>query len=220
MKIDRDAVPFVTAASVPAVVAMATGHRRVAGGFAGLAVAVAAFFRDPDRTVDSGAPVDPDVVLAPADGKVMVAGPAEDHAPAGEWSQVSIFLSLADVHMNRTPYGGRVTSVTRQPGRYLAAYRAESANENERSEITVVREVDGAERKVVFRQVVGVLARRIVTRVEAGRDLATGERMGLMRFGSRMDVFVPPEAKLLVSVGQRVVAGETELARFTRSDRS
>ena len=136
-------------------------------------------------------------------------------APPGEWSQVSIFLSLADVHINRAPYGGRITEVTHRPGRFLAAYRAESANQNERSEITVERDVRGSSRRIVFRQVVGVLARRVVTRVAAGQTVSTGDRIGLMRFGSRMDVFVPTDARLLVAVGQRVVAGETELARWT-----
>jgi phosphatidylserine decarboxylase len=200
----------------PALVAAALRRPRTAITLGVLAAAVAAFFRDPDRTPDAGEPIDPDLVLAPADGKVMYAGPAEDEvAPPGEWSQVSIFLSLADVHINRAPYGGRITEVTHQPGRFLAAYRAESANQNERTELVVEREVGGTTRRVVFRQVVGVLARRLVTRVAAGDSVATGGRIGLMRFGSRMDVFVPPEARLLVAVGQRVVAGETELARWT-----
>jgi phosphatidylserine decarboxylase len=216
MRIDRDAGPFVAVLAGPALVAAALRRPRTAITLGVLAAAVAAFFRDPDRTPDAGEPIDPDLVLAPADGKVMYAGPAEDEvAPPGEWSQVSIFLSLADVHINRAPYGGRITEVTHQPGRFLAAYRAESANQNERTELVVEREVGGTTRRVVFRQVVGVLARRLVTRVAAGDSVATGGRIGLMRFGSRMDVFVPPEARLLVAVGQRVVAGETELARWT-----
>jgi phosphatidylserine decarboxylase len=179
-----------------------------------LPVAVAAFFRDPDRGPDRD-PVGDDVVLAPADGKVMYAGPAQAGvAPEGEWLQVSIFLSVLDVHINRAPYGGRVTDVTYRPGRWLAAYRAESATENERSEITVEREVDGAPRKVVFRQIVGVLARRVVTRAAPGDLLATGQRIGLMKFGSRMDVFVPTDASLEVSEGVRTTAGETVLARW------
>ena len=220
MNVDRDAAPFVAAATAPALLALATGHRRVAVGFGVVAVAGAASSRAPDRAVDGGRVPDAEVGGAPADGKVMVAGPAEDHAPPGEWLQVSIFLSLADVHINRAPYGGRVVDVTHRPGRFLAAYRAESANQNERSEITVVRDVDGQERRVVFRQVVGVLARRVVTRVAPGATVVTGERIVLMRFGSRMDVFVPVDARLLVSVGQRVVAAETPLARFPVPDAS
>ncbi len=178
---------------------------------------MAAFFRDPDRRPDRvpGDAFGPDLVVAPADGRVMHVGePLDGTAPAGEWQQVSIFLSVTDVHINRTPYGGEVTEVTHRPGRFYAAYKAESAHENERSEITVVRVVDGAVRTVVFRQIVGVLARRVVTRVGPGRVLRTGERIGLMKFGSRMDVFVPPEVELLVTARQRVVAGETVLGRW------
>jgi len=183
--------------------------------FGVLAAALAAFFRDPDRRPDHSEPAGPDIVLAPADGRIMWAGPGQpDVAPAGDWLQVSIFLSVTDVHINRTPYGGRVESVTHRPGRYRAAYSAESANENERSEITVVRDLGGRSRTVVFRQVVGVMARRVVTRVRVGDQLAAGQRVGLMRFGSRMDVFVDPSATLEVAVGERTVAGETVLARW------
>ena len=130
---------------------------------------------------------------------------------------VVLFLSLADVHINRSPYGGRVTSVTYRPGRFLAAFRAESALENERSEITVEREVAGGPRRIVYRQIVGLLARRVVTRVRPGDDVPTGARIGLMKFGSRMDVFVPPEVSLEVVVGQRVRAGETVLGHWRAS---
>jgi phosphatidylserine decarboxylase len=168
---------------------------------------MAYFFRDPERQV----PVDPLLVVSPADGKVMVAGPAEPRvSPAGDWQQISIFLSPVDVHVNRAPYGGRLTRVEYRPGRFLAAYKAESAHENERTEL----EIDGHGHRVIFRQLVGALARRIVCRVEAGETLQTGERFGLMKFGSRMDVFVEPGATLLVKVGDRVVGGETPLARF------
>ena len=112
------------------------------------------------------------------------------------------------------PYGGTVTEVTYRPGRFLAAFTAESALENERSEITVERTVDGVTRRVVFRQIVGLLARRVVTRVAPGDEIATGERIGLMKFGSRMDVFVPPEVELTVVEGQKVQAGVTLLGRW------
>lgn len=217
MKIDRDGFPFIGIGAVPAAIAAALGRWRVALGFGVLAAAMTAFFRDPDRRPDRGQPVHPDLVLSPADGKVMHAGPAlANVAPetGGPWQQISIFLSVTDVHINRSPYGGQVTEVTYRPGRYHAAFKAESAHHNERSEITVTRTVAGEERTVVFRQIVGVLARRVVTRVRAGDTVATGERIGLMKFGSRMDVFLPPSATVLVSVGQKVVAGETVLARW------
>ncbi len=214
MKIDRDGFPFIAAGAVPAVIALVKGRRRVAVGLALGAAALGAFFRDPERSPDRATLAD-DVVISPADGKVMYAGEAQaEVAPSGEWQQISIFLSVADVHINRAPYGGTVTAVEYRPGRFHAAFRAESAHHNERSEITIVREVDGRERTVVFRQVVGVLARRVVTRVSPGDAVATGQRIGLMKFGSRMDVFVPTDAVLCVTMGQRVSGGETVLARF------
>jgi phosphatidylserine decarboxylase len=215
VKLDSDGHPFIAAAAVPAGLAALAGQRRLVAGLLVLPLAVAAFFRDPDRGPDDGTPVPDDLLVSPADGKVMHVGvPQEGVAPDGEWQQVAIFLSLADVHINRAPYGGRVTEVTYRPGRFLAAFKAESALENERSEITVERTVHGITRRIVFRQIVGLLARRVVTRVAPGDEIATGERIGLMKFGSRMDVFLPARAEILVHVGPHVVAGETVLARL------
>jgi phosphatidylserine decarboxylase len=214
MRIDREAVPATAVAAVPAALAVLARRPRTALVLAALPLATAAFFRDPDRSPDHH-PVPVDDVLAPADGKVMYAGPGQHRvAPAGEWQQVSIFLSAFDVHVNRAPYGGRVTEVVERPGRWLAAYRHESAHLNERSDLTVEREVAGATRTVHFRQIVGLMARRVVTRVSVGDVLETGQRIGLMKFGSRMDVFVPPDCSLLVQQGDRVVAGESVIARW------
>jgi phosphatidylserine decarboxylase len=178
----------------------------------GLSAYMTLFFRDPDRRCDS-TPVPVEDVIAPADGLVMVAGePQEGVAPPGEWKQVSVFLSVVDVHVNRSPYRGEVTESSYRRGSFLAAYRKESAHRNERSEIWLR---DG-DRVVVFRQLVGVLARRIVTRTGPGAQLATGERMGLMKFGSRMDVFVPRDCTVTVTTGQRVRGGETVIARWPR----
>jgi phosphatidylserine decarboxylase len=200
--------------AVPMLLAALTGHGRTAAGLALFPLGIAAFFRDPDRTPDHRQ-VDPDAVLAPADGKVMYVGPAQvGVAPAGDWQQVSIFLSLFDVHINRTPYAGRVESVTYRPGKWHAAYRFESATENERSEITLSHSVGGERRDVVFRQIVGLVARRVVTRVRAGDVLRSGQRIGLMKFGSRMDVFVPLHVEVVAAEGDRTVAGETVIARW------
>jgi len=212
--IDREAWPAAAVGAVPSFLAAALGRKKAAALLLALPVGIVAFFRDPDRRADA-TPVDEDVVLAPADGKVMHAGaPQPGVAPAGDWQQVSIFLSVFDVHINRAPYGGRVTDVTYRPGKWLAAYKFESAIQNERSDITVEREVGGRTRTVVFRQIVGAVARRVVTRVRPGDTVATGERIGLMKFGSRMDVFVPPEVALDVAKGDRTVAGETVLGRW------
>lgn len=212
--IDPAAWPAVAVGAAPALAAALLGRRRLAAGLLALPVGVAAFFRDPERTPDHETP-DPDVVLAPADGKVMHAGPAQPGvAPPGEWQQVSIFLSLFDVHINRSPYRGRVESVEYRPGKWLAAYKFESATENERSDIVLSEVTDGDERRLVFRQIVGLVARRVVTRIAPGDQVGTGQRMGLMKFGSRMDVFVPPGVQLLARQGDRTIAGETVIARW------
>jgi len=212
--IDREAWPAAAVGAVPALLAAVTGHRRTALALAALPVGIVAFFRDPERTIDT-VPVADDLVLAPADGKVMHAGPGQPGvAPEGDWQQVSIFLSVFDVHINRTPYGGTVTDVQYRPGKWHAAYKFESATENERSDITIEDVVAGATRTVVFRQIVGLVARRVVTRITVGDRLRTGDRIGLMKFGSRMDVFVPADVELTVRKGDRTVAGETVLGRW------
>ena len=214
MRIDRAGWPFITGPLLPGALALASGRRWLAAPFLGLSAYMTLFFRDPDRRCDT-VPADPDEVLSPADGVVMVAGEpqegvAPEPAPDGEWQQVSVFLSVVDVHVNRSPYHGEVVESSYRKGSFLAAYRKESAHRNERTEI---RLRDG-DRTVVFRQIVGVLARRIVTRTGPGQRLATGERMGLMKFGSRMDVFLPPECTITVTKGQRVRGGETVIARW------
>ncbi|MGY2874667.1 phosphatidylserine decarboxylase [Marmoricola sp. URHA0025 HA25] len=214
--IDRVAWPTAAVGAVPSLLAAMLGRKRAAAVLLALPVGIVAFFRDPDRRIDL-TPVDEDTVLAPADGRVMHAGPGQPGvAPPGDWQQVSIFLSVFDVHINRAPYGGRVTSVSHRPGKWLAAYKFESATENERSDITIERTVGGSTRTVHFRQIVGAVARRVVTRIQAGDEIGTGERIGLMKFGSRMDVFVPPEVELAVAKGDRTVGGETVIGRWTR----
>jgi phosphatidylserine decarboxylase len=206
VRIDRAAAPFVLLAALPALIAALLGAVATAIGLLVLPVAIALFFRDPDRRV----PADLRLVLAPADGKVMFAGPAKpDEAPPGTWRQVTIFLSLLDVHINRTPLAGRVTRVDYVPGSFLPAYRHD-AHRNEHSEIWL--DHDG--QTIVVRQVVGLLARRVVCRVQSGESLAAGQRIGLMKFGSRMDVFVPQTAELTIQAGQMVRGGETTIARL------
>ena len=206
MRIDRAGVPFIAAALVPAVGLSAAKRHGWAAAFALLGGFFAYFFRDPDRRI----PQAPGLVVSPADGQVMFAGPSDTQwAPPGEWQQVTIFLSPVDVHMNRTPVAGRVTRIEFKEGRFLPAYDARS-NDNESNEITI--DYDG--QPIVFRQVVGILARRIVCRVREGDYLERGQRIGLMKFGSRMDVFLPMSATLKVAVGQRVIAGETVIAEL------
>jgi phosphatidylserine decarboxylase len=206
MTIDRAGWPFVLGALGPAL-ALAFILPWLAAVFAALAFFMLYFFRDPERVV----PAQAGQVVAPADGRVLVAGDAEAAAaPPGAWKQISIFLSPLDVHINRIPIDGRVSRVQYTPGRFLAAYRPESARENERNEVYIER--DGG--TLVCRQVVGVLARRLVCRVAPGASVRTGERFGLMKFGSRIDLYLPPRSTLRVAVGDRVRGGETVVATW------
>jgi phosphatidylserine decarboxylase len=203
--VDPAGLPFIGGALLLAVASGAAVAWVLAVPFVVLGAFFLFFFRDPDRAI-----VDRDnVVVAPADGRVLVAGPAVvDAAPPGLWQQISIFLSPMDVHVNRVPVSGRVTRVSYKPGRFLPAYHHNAAATNERSEIWI----DHHGQAIVARQIVGILARRVVCRLETGATVRAGERYGIMKFGSRMDVFLPITAELCVSVGQVVRGGETIIA--------
>lgn len=205
VRIDPAAVPFIGGALAIALAWGLAGAWPVAVPFFLLAGFFLFFFRDPDRL----SPSDDEAVLSPADGRVLVAGPAvAESAPPGSWQQVSIFLSPMDVHVNRIPASGRVTRVTFKAGRFLPAYRHDAGTTNERSEMWI----DHRGQTIVARQIVGMLARRVVCRVAAGTDVRAGDRFGIMKFGSRMDVFVPLDATLTVAVGDVVRGGETVIA--------
>ena len=206
MFIDRAGLPFILIALVLAGLAAWGGGRAWAVPFLALAAFFVFFFRDPDRTP----PADPNLVVSPADGRVMLAGVEPGPgAPQGQWRQISIFLSPIDVHVNRTPVEGTVTHVEYHPGKFMPAYKVEAGQLNEWTEVWFERQG----RAVVCRQIVGILARRIVCRVKAGDTVTRGQRFGVMKFGSRIDLFVPIDARILVKAGDRVVAGETVLAQ-------
>jgi len=203
--IDPAGFPFIGGALAAALIAGASVAWGGALPFLVLAGFFLFFFRDPERRSS----IDPDAVLSPADGRVLIAGPAlVEAAPPGDWRQVSIFLSPMDVHVNRVPASGRVTRVTFTAGQFLPAYRQDAGAVNERSEIWI--DHDG--QAIVARQVVGILARRVVCRLEIGTTVRAGERYGIMKFGSRMDVFLPLTAELRVKVGDAVRGGETLIA--------
>jgi phosphatidylserine decarboxylase len=210
MRFDPAGWPFVLGAAIIAFVVWL-----LVGPILGVPLLVVSgfllfFFRDPER-VHSAAP---SAVISPADGRVMVAGdPTGESTPPGRWKQVSVFLSPMDVHVNRIPVSGRVTRVEYHPGRFLPAYRKDSGDLNERSEVTI----DHEGQPIVVRQIVGVLARRVVCRTREGLQVKAGERFGVMKFGSRMDVFVPVDATLHVRVGDAVVGGVTVIATLTSS---
>jgi phosphatidylserine decarboxylase len=168
--------------------------------FAAAGLASLGFFRDPERTP----PDVPGAVLAPADGRVMVVGEVTDPW-VGPAVRLSIFLSPLDVHVNRAPVGGLVKNVEYVPGRFLAAYRPEASEQNERCTVSL----EGETARVAVRQIAGVLARRVVCRVRPGDTLRAGERYGLIRFGSRTDLVLPRGTEVRVAVGDRVRGGES-----------
>lgn len=205
MRIDRSGWPFISSAVGVAIIFAFADRPLWALPFAVLGAFFTFFFRDPDRRPQASL----GEVVSPADGRVLVAGKAAPEiAPPGAWQQLSIFLSPLDVHVNRIPVSGLVSRVDYRPGRFLPAYRREAAQVNERNEIWV----DHNGQTVVCRQVVGVLARRILCRIGPGARVATGDRFGIMKFGSRVDLFLPPDATLRVVVGDHVRGGETIVA--------
>jgi phosphatidylserine decarboxylase len=167
-----------------------------------LGLFTAFFFRDPERS----APADPRLVLSPADGKVVVAGPAPAGNPLGEGaSQVSVFLSVFDVHVNRAPIGGRISRVEYHEGQFLPAFQEKASLANEQNSVTI--DDAGGGRSVAFKQIAGLIARRIVFKKKVGDTVAAGERVGMIKFGSRVDIFLPRDVRLRVAKGDRVVAG-------------
>jgi phosphatidylserine decarboxylase len=157
------------------------------------------FFRDPNRTIPDGP-----VAVSPADGKVV--GIVPEAAGA---SRISIFLNVFDVHVNRAPIEGKISKIDYKKGQFLVASRAAASSENERNIVTV----DGAGTSVTFSQIAGLIARRIVFYKNLGDKVAIGERVGLIKFGSRVDVFLGPEWEIAVKTGERVSGGSSILAR-------
>ncbi|MFC4255114.1 phosphatidylserine decarboxylase [Altererythrobacter xixiisoli] len=207
------------AAGVALAVLLLLGWNVVGWPLLALAVGVFAFFRDPERVV----PLGNDLLISPADGLVtmiaQVPPPVELQAAdansaglgAGPVTRISIFMSVFDVHINRTPVAGTVRRVVYIPGRFMNADLDKASDENERQHMMVER-VDGT--LVGFTQIAGLVARRIVPFVKVGDTMAAGQRIGLIRFGSRVDVYLPQGTEPTVLLGQRTIAGETVLARI------
>jgi phosphatidylserine decarboxylase len=170
-----------------------------------LAVFFLWFFRDPQRTIPAGA----GLIVSPGDG--LVTETATIATPDGPRQRISIFLSVFDVHVNRSPIGGVLTGVRYQKGQYLNAMNPASADRNEQNIVTV--RGDGVE--VTFKQIAGLLARRIVFNPSEGDTVTRGQRVGLIKFGSRVDVVLPADATLRVKVGERVKGGSSVLAEAT-----
>ncbi len=211
----REGLPFILSTAVPASVLLFAAAY-VGGTFlwiaasclAVLAIFVLAFFRDPERLGPKGS----DLVVAPADGKVIDIRLIEESSyMKNESLCVSIFLSLFDVHVNRYPVTGDVDHRTYDAGRFEPAWRRSASHSNERASTGIQSEGH----PVLVRQIAGLAAKRIVTYAKLGDRVEQGDRMGLIRFGSRVDVFLPKDSTPNVRVGQRAVGGMTILARLT-----
>lgn len=214
MRFAKDGVPIIIAVLFLALIVIAIGWiinssfsvilYLIALGISGFTLY---FFRDPER-------VSPpfDAILAPADGKVIsVETVREDTYLETSARQITIFLSLWDVHVNRYPVSGEVEHVSYYPGKYLVAWHPKASKLNERAEFGI-RHSSGL--RLFYRQITGFVARRIVFYTKVGDKVTAGERFGMMKFGSRMDILVPENCEILVNKGDRTVAGETVLAHL------
>jgi phosphatidylserine decarboxylase len=169
-----------------------------------LALFVFSFFRDPERVI----PDAPGAIVSPGDGRVVVVTDEEDAGRPGK--RISIFLAVWNVHVNRAPAAGVITRMEYRPGKFLAAMRERASMENEQNVFTL--STDAGE--MVFKQIAGLIARRVVSWKQEGERVARGERIGLVRFGSRVDVWVPKDAEILVRVGENVKGGSSVLASW------
>jgi phosphatidylserine decarboxylase len=216
MSLAREGYPLIVGAGALALVTAPLGPRRGGAWWVPTALGAAAlgftawFFRDPARTPPEGAAA---LVLAPADGKVIEI--VEEDEPIylkGPGRRISIFLSPLNVHVNRVPVSGTVEHVDYFAGEYLVAWHPKASEKNERSMVGM-RHPSGM--PVLFKQIAGAVARRIVCYAKVGETYSAGDRYGIVKFGSRMDVILPPEVRVDVGIGDRVVAGETVLAHLT-----
>ena len=206
--IAREGIPHISIPSFLAVALFLMGFP-VGGAVAGtVAVAVALFFRDPERA-DSAVPGD---ILSPADGRIVAVDRVEESRHLGEGAlRISVFMSIFNVHINRIPMDARVVTVKHVPGGFAMAHLDDAGVINERTEILLE---DGSGRRSLLVQVAGLVARRIICRLSEGDDVVRGSRFGLICFGSRLDLYLPVEAQPRVEIGARVRAGQSVLAQM------
>lgn len=212
MKFAREGFLFIAIAAVLAIGAVLLAMAHPGWGWLVLAVLLcvlavwtAYFFRDPERTGERGERL----VIAPADGRVVMVTEVDEPAFVhGRAARISIFMNVFSVHVNRYPVSGSVRFVHYNPGKFLNAASEKSSLENEQMSIGIERDSV----RVLVRQIAGLVARRIVNYSREGEQVEQGERMGIIRFGSRVDVFLPPASEVRVAVGQRTLAGSTVIA--------
>ncbi|TCD14283.1 phosphatidylserine decarboxylase [Oricola cellulosilytica] len=208
--VHREGWPFVAAFAVGAIL---LGWLWDPLFYAGIALTAwcAYFFRDPQRVT----PVDDDLVISAADGVISSIGPVTPPQELGlgdeERMRISVFMNVFSVHINRAPVRGKVTRIAYRPGKFVNADLDKASAENERNGLVI----DSPHGPVGVVQVAGLVARRILCWTKEGEDLSVGERFGMIRFGSRVDIYLPPEAVVRVSIGQTAIAGETVMADYS-----
>jgi len=201
----KEGYKFSVPPLVLGLIALLAGWRWTGGVLIFLALFVLYFFRNPKRTIPQGT----GLVVSPADGRVMEV--VEEPLDGIVGRRISIFLAIWNVHVQRAPVAGRVADVVYRPGRFYAAMRSAASRENEQN-IIYLHAPGG---RIVFKQIAGAIARRVVCWKTEGQEVARGELMGLIRFGSRVDVWLPLEARVVVQRGQHVKGGESILAEWT-----
>ena len=205
LRIVKESVPYIVVPALLAILSLALGPWYLSSFFLVIALFMAFFFRDPDRVT----PGEPDVVVAPADGKVTrikAIAPEEKDSP----TLISIFLSPLDVHINRAPIAGKITGLTYIQGKFLMATNEKASLVNEQNVLTI----EGEKITVVCKQIAGILARRVVCWKGKGDNLALGERFGMIKFSSRTDVVLPANVKIVITEGMRVRGGATVIGRI------
>jgi phosphatidylserine decarboxylase len=205
--IAREGWPFVAGSVVLASLASALDWEFIAAIFWLAAIFVVQFFRDPARTP----PLGEQLITSPADGRIVVVGKAKDPITGEDALKISVFMNVFNVHSNRSPIQGSVVQAQYFPGKFFNADLDKASEQNERNAL-VIEDPQG--RRVTCIQIAGLIARRILCYVKPGDSMLRGQRYGFIRFGSRVDVYCPPQSKALVSVGDKVSAHSTALARW------
>jgi phosphatidylserine decarboxylase len=200
----KDGYKFAAAPFIAAIVALGLHWIWFGGLLIVLGVFVLFFFRDPERIP----PQDPSAILSPGDGRIMEV--VEESLNGAPGRRISVFLSIFDVHVNRSPIAGRITNIEYRTGKFYAAMRGRASAENEQNAFTV----ESDRGMVVFKQIAGWVARRIVCWKSKGDSVVRGERVGMIRFGSRMDIWLPEGVEIVVRPGQHVAGGTSILARW------
>lgn len=206
--IAREGYPFILGSVFATAIIAVLGLYELALFFLAVTFFVSCFFRDPERVI----PEEKGALVSPADGKVLGVGVVQESEFAAEkMLKVSIFMSIFNVHVNRIPENGRVTEVAYYPGKFFSANLDKASRDNERNAVSM--EI-GRGRKLIVVQVAGLIARRIICKIRKGDRLSRGARFGMICFGSRLDVYLPPETVPAVSVGDKVLAGTSVLGHI------